>query len=361
MFINCRHCNALVATDPATDLPPERCPRCAGVLRLPAAPAAAAGPAAAGGAGTPLRDPSTNRTAALRPAAGPAEDMQAAASVNASAVQQDRRVPAQALVQPAAHSTSAQAAEPSGPAMSPTAGSGRAPADIAAAVPPDAAAGRNAIDASTDAASNAAAPASGEPPAAASPIAPPEDMSARGDASSLPASASPAPVFSGRRATAARARRLRGWAQPAAVAGLVVLLGLQIVLADRARLAADAQWRPLVETVCSVLGCSVPPWREPQAFVLLARDVRPHPQQAGALRASASFRNDAAWPQPWPQLVLTLSDLDGHAVAVRAFAPEEYLGAAPRSGLVASGQSVDIALDILEPSRETVSYAWDLR
>src|SRR5690606_14914701 len=33
MFINCRHCHTLVATDPATDLPPERCPRCAGVLR----------------------------------------------------------------------------------------------------------------------------------------------------------------------------------------------------------------------------------------------------------------------------------------------------------------------------------------
>src|SRR5690554_7759648 len=36
MFINCRHCNTLVATDPATGLPPERCPRCAGVLRRPA-------------------------------------------------------------------------------------------------------------------------------------------------------------------------------------------------------------------------------------------------------------------------------------------------------------------------------------
>src|SRR5688572_18198087 len=39
MFINCRHCHALVATDPATDLPPERCPRCRGVLRRPHAPA----------------------------------------------------------------------------------------------------------------------------------------------------------------------------------------------------------------------------------------------------------------------------------------------------------------------------------
>ncbi|MDN5782674.1 MAG: hypothetical protein L0H23_11775, partial [Luteimonas sp.] len=33
MFINCPLCKALVATDPATDLPPEHCPRCAAKLR----------------------------------------------------------------------------------------------------------------------------------------------------------------------------------------------------------------------------------------------------------------------------------------------------------------------------------------
>ncbi|MET0329290.1 MAG: hypothetical protein ABW163_11060, partial [Luteimonas sp.] len=33
MFINCKHCGSLVATDPASDQPPERCPRCRGVLR----------------------------------------------------------------------------------------------------------------------------------------------------------------------------------------------------------------------------------------------------------------------------------------------------------------------------------------
>ena len=47
MFVNCKHCNALVATDPATDLPPERCPRCAGVLREPVGAAATAAPAGA--------------------------------------------------------------------------------------------------------------------------------------------------------------------------------------------------------------------------------------------------------------------------------------------------------------------------
>ena len=46
MFINCPHCGALIATDPATDLPPPRCPRCAGSLREPQRPAPAPAQAA---------------------------------------------------------------------------------------------------------------------------------------------------------------------------------------------------------------------------------------------------------------------------------------------------------------------------
>src|SRR5690606_25747421 len=92
----------------------------------------------------------------------------------------------------------------------------------------------------------------------------------------------------------------------------------------------------------------------------LAREVAPHPQRRDALRARASFRNDARWPQPWPRLLLTLSDVDGRAVAARAFTPDQYLGGAPSTPLVAPGQTVEIALEIREPSVETVSYAWDL-
>ncbi|MGJ4729737.1 DUF3426 domain-containing protein [Luteimonas sp. SDU101] len=174
------------------------------------------------------------------------------------------------------------------------------------------------------------------------------------------ADATPSPDFIGGRRPRASAEA-PAWRQPAAVAGLLVLLALQILLADRNRLAADPQWRPVVAGACAVLGCSLPPWHEPDAFSLLRRDVRPHPQRAGALRASASFRNDARWPQAWPQLLLTLSDVDGHAVAARAFGPDEYLGGAPDSPLVAAGQSVDIVLDIHEPAAHTVSFAWDLR
>ncbi|HRO28432.1 MAG TPA: DUF3426 domain-containing protein [Luteimonas sp.] len=146
------------------------------------------------------------------------------------------------------------------------------------------------------------------------------------------------------------------------MAALVLLLGLQVVIADRERLAADAQWRPLAASVCALFRCSLPPWREPGAFVLLAREVRPHPGVDGALRVRASFRNDARWAQAMPRLLLSLSDVDGRAVAARAFNPDEYLAAAAdATALIEPGQTADIALDIVEPSVATVSYAFDFR
>ena len=44
------------------------------------------------------------------------------------------------------------------------------------------------------------------------------------------------------------------------VAGSLLLV-LQVLLADRARLAADARTRPFMERACALLGCTLPPWR----------------------------------------------------------------------------------------------------
>ena len=55
------------------------------------------------------------------------------------------------------------------------------------------------------------------------------------------------------------------------IALLALLLGLQILLADRARLAADPGWRPVVENLCGALSCTLPAWHEPTAFLMLDR------------------------------------------------------------------------------------------
>ena len=151
------------------------------------------------------------------------------------------------------------------------------------------------------------------------------------------------------------------WRLPASILGLVLLLLSQIVLADRAQLSADAHWRPALSTLCSALRCSLPPWREPGAFTLLDRDVRPHPQVSGVLRVTASFRNDARWSQPWPSLLLTLSDVDGRVAGTRLFAPREYLGGTPTQSRLATGQSASIVMDVREPAPRVVAFTFDFR
>lgn len=141
--------------------------------------------------------------------------------------------------------------------------------------------------------------------------------------------------------------------------GLALLAGLQIVFADRARLAADARWRPSLASVCEVLHCTIPPWREPAAFAMLGRDVRQHPYMPGALRVDATFRNNARWPQPWPALVLTLSDINGRALGMRTFSPQEYLDRKMTQKEIASGQSAAIRMEIMEPAPGVVSFSFD--
>ena len=118
---------------------------------------------------------------------------------------------------------------------------------------------------------------------------------------------------------------------------LAIALIVQVLVADRARLAADAHWRPRIIVLCGWLGCQVPPWREPSALHITSREIRPHPSAPGVLLVTATFRNDAAFAQPWPQLQLSLANLEGEALGLRRFSPEEDLGSEPATPLIAPG------------------------
>ena len=388
MFVNCPSCHGLVATDPATDLPPERCPRCAAQMRnlaavaepasdarsgVAAAVAEAVGDVDAGGAADPADD------RAAQPAISIANLLQADARTGSAPASGSAPLPS---------TTPAQAARPAdavvveaGPSALPDGGQEAGESSATAVETP----APGAEFAPSPSPSPAPAPkpepepeskSESESNPAATPT-PAADTDPDPASESAPATApapSPAPppaAVRPRRAAPsfARTRRAaddatpgtRRWPLPAAIAGLGLLLGLQWLLADRERLAADPTWRPLVTTVCGVLRCSLPPWHEPAAFALLERDVRPHPQAGNALRITASFRNDAAWAQAWPEVVLTLSDLDGRPLGARAFTPVEYLGSAPTTALVGPGEGAVIRMDVLEPGSGAVGFSFDFR
>ena len=167
-----------------------------------------------------------------------------------------------------------------------------------------------------------------------------------------------APVFVRPKRTAPPKPGLH-WLAWAAVPLLLLLLLLQFALADRDRLAADRDWRPRIEALCSLLGCSVPPWREPTALRITSRDLRPHPRVPGALVVSATFRNDAPFAHPWPQLQLSLQNLDGESLGLRRFAAREYLGTTPPAGGIGAGQSASIRLEILDPGKRAVAFGFE--
>ncbi len=156
---------------------------------------------------------------------------------------------------------------------------------------------------------------------------------------------------------AAGARRWLWLFVPVLCASLV----LQVAIADRDRLAADRSWRPQIVALCGVLGCAVPAWREPGALHIISREIRPHPSASGVLMVTATFRNDAAFAQAWPQLQLSLANLDGDALGMRRFSPREYLGGDPATSRIGPGQSATITLEVVDPGKRAVAFGFEFR
>jgi hypothetical protein len=158
------------------------------------------------------------------------------------------------------------------------------------------------------------------------------------------------------------ARRLpQHWWLWLTVPALTLALLLQIAVADRSRLAADRNWRPRIVALCGWLRCNVPAWHEPAALHITSREVRPHPSAPGVLLVTATFRNDAEFAQAWPQLQLSLANLEGDSLGLRRFSPREYLGSEPATARIGPGQSATITLEIVDPGKRAVAFGFEFR
>jgi hypothetical protein len=137
------------------------------------------------------------------------------------------------------------------------------------------------------------------------------------------------------------------------------LLGLatQLAWALRDTLIADPSTGPVLREICATLGCQLPPVRDIDKLRLLARDVQTHPTVPGALLISATVRNDAGFTQPWPVVVIRLSDGNGKVIAMRRLNPYEYLDDvdALRRGL-APGASTALVFEVEDPGHQAVAF-----
>ncbi len=339
MFVLCPHCQFLVTLGPGGQ-PPPLCPRCDHVLTEQAAEDVVPVPVALDAASTPETDPTSDEPITGDTAAADSAPESVALAIAVAVADADTAAAQPDLVGPSTDTAIDDATDE--PASKPgDAFVDTMPGGVALEVDAEVATIPTAVPV-PEPASVPDAPPAVVPKAARRRVKAAPSFVSSGDAGIMP----------GRR---------RQWPYIGASAGLTLLLVVQLLLADRARLSTDARWRPALAALCALLQCTLPPWHEPTAFTLLSRDVRAHPAVPGALRVTATFRNDAHWPQPWPSLLLTLSDLDGRIAGARVFGAHEYLGATPTRSELQSGQSAAISVDVVEPAPRIVAFTFDFR
>lgn len=138
---------------------------------------------------------------------------------------------------------------------------------------------------------------------------------------------------------------------------LVLLLSAQLVHAERRAFLLHPQIGPVISQAYQSLGMPLAPPRDLAAIELTRSEVTSHPNHSNALHITGVLKNDAKFPQPWPELHISLQDKWGETVAARYFTAEEYLRDPARAkNLMPQQENIAMELSILDPGPDAVGF-----
>lgn len=126
--------------------------------------------------------------------------------------------------------------------------------------------------------------------------------------------------------------------------GVLVLLSLLGLLGQsayflRTEIATRLpQAKPWLMQACTALGCTVELPRQIDLLSIEDSDLLEDAEHEGVVRLTTTLINHARFAQAYPQLELTLTDLDDRAILRRIFTPQEYL---PQGTDIAAGMPAD--------------------
>jgi predicted Zn finger-like uncharacterized protein len=154
--------------------------------------------------------------------------------------------------------------------------------------------------------------------------------------------------------------------KPLLYALLALLLSLLLLLqaayflrSDLAALAPDT--RPLLETLCTYLDCSVPLPRQLDKRAIVASSLEHDAERAAHVRLTVLLANRSGTVQAWPHLLLTLLDLQEAPVAIKTFPPSVYLpsGLEEDAGM-GTGSEAEVRLELELGKLQAAGYTVDL-
>ena len=145
---------------------------------------------------------------------------------------------------------------------------------------------------------------------------------------------------------------------PGGIALLIIMIVVQIIYYQRYELIASPQYQGQIMNLCGVLPCDDKRFASPSQIRMLERNVFSHPTQSEALMVTGSFINEAPFDQALPQMLISLSDIQGNLIANRLFKAEEYLR--DRSvRVLPAGKPVLFQLEIIDPGSQALTYEFE--
>lgn len=156
----------------------------------------------------------------------------------------------------------------------------------------------------------------------------------------------------------------RSWQKTLGLSSLILVLiaaiGFQLALFRNVELADKLPpLKPYLVRFCSYLPCQFTGQRDVNRIHLTSRDVRTNPDGKNTILISAIFVNTAEFKQPYPDILITLSDLTTTVVAQRRFTPRDYLAKTDAFQQMTPGKPVHITLEVLDPGNDAVNFQFD--
>lgn len=156
-------------------------------------------------------------------------------------------------------------------------------------------------------------------------------------------------------------RKAFAWQWPLACVVMLLIAAVQVLYFQFDQWSRSPQWRPFYAQACQILNCTLPKVQNIRDMSTQHLVVRAHPTLQRALMVDTLLLNRSDYEQPFPDVQLSFKDLNDRVVASRRFTPSQYLsGELAGQRDMPSKTPIHIALEIVDPGPEAVSYAISL-
>lgn len=126
--------------------------------------------------------------------------------------------------------------------------------------------------------------------------------------------------------------------------------------------SVNPRYRAAYEFVCGQLACELPEYSAIEAIRSDNLAVRSHPDREDGLMVTVEIRNTADFPQRFPILILGFNSASNQVIALREFAPGEYLDAGLQQfEFMPVASPVQVALPIMDPGSDAANYTLAFR